>query len=290
MVYLGHDAPRLRTACDVMDLFFFFDDSSDVATSEEVEAMTEIMMDALHNPHKPRAEGEWVGGELTRQFWELAIETASPGSQKRFLEYYDQYARSVVREAQIRNDDIPIASVEEYFLLRRLTIGAKPAFAIIELDLDLPQEVVDHPVIREMEVLSVDMIILSNDIVSYNKEQACGDAISNIITIITVTHHTGVQDAMDWVERHYHDCAARFLELYYHHVPKFHSYRVDADVARYVDGLGNWVRANDRWNYESERYLGKRGLEIIKDRWVTLLPKEQRDNKDIGRLINDALL
>lgn len=92
------------------------------------------------------------------------------------------------------------------------------------------------------------------------------------------------------VENRYRKQTARFLELYYNHVPKYHSYHLDADVARYVDGLGNWVRANDQWNFESERYLGKRGPEISKDRWVTLLPKEEHDTKVIGQLVNHALL
>ncbi|KZV73706.1 terpenoid synthase [Peniophora sp. CONT] len=287
MVYLGHDAARLRTACDVMALFFFFDDSSDVVSPEEVLVMVDVMMDALRNPHKSRPVDEWIGGEVTRQFWELAIKTASPGSQERFIDRYAQYTKAVVRQAEDRQNKV-ILTVEEYFPLRRDTIGAKPAFAFLELNLDRPQAALNHPVIGELEILSTDMIILSNDIVSYNKEQARGDDYQNIVTSIMHHHQTDVQGAMNWVESHYLNLQARFLELYCHHVPKYHSYQLDADIAKYVDGLGNWVRANDQWNFETERYLGKRGIEIFKERWVTLMPKEHA--KDIGQLINDALL
>ena len=96
------------------------------------------------------------------RFWELAIETASPGSQKRFLASFEQYTRAVVQEAQDRQSKRIIRTVEEYFSLRRYTIGTQPAFAFLELDLDLPQEILDHPVITELEILSTDMIILSN--------------------------------------------------------------------------------------------------------------------------------
>lgn len=50
-----------------MHLFFMFDEYSDKCEPAEVWQQTRIQMDALRNPGKPRPEGEWVGGEFTRQ-------------------------------------------------------------------------------------------------------------------------------------------------------------------------------------------------------------------------------
>lgn len=50
-----------------MNMFFVFDEHSDVAHEDEVQVMANIIMDALRNPHTPRPKGEWVGGEVTRQ-------------------------------------------------------------------------------------------------------------------------------------------------------------------------------------------------------------------------------
>lgn len=50
-----------------MNLFFIIDEHSDVEGEHFVRQMTNIIMDALRNPHKPRPTGEWVGGEATRQ-------------------------------------------------------------------------------------------------------------------------------------------------------------------------------------------------------------------------------
>lgn len=58
---------RLRTGCDLMNMFFVFDEYSDVAPEDEVQVMADIIMDALRNPYQPRPKGEWVGGEVTRQ-------------------------------------------------------------------------------------------------------------------------------------------------------------------------------------------------------------------------------
>jgi Delta6-protoilludene synthase len=50
-----------------MNMFFVYDEYSDVAPEDEVQVMADIIMDALRNPHEPRPKGEWIGGEVTRQ-------------------------------------------------------------------------------------------------------------------------------------------------------------------------------------------------------------------------------
>lgn len=55
-----------------------------------------------------------------------------------------------------------IRTIQEYLEVRRDTIGAKPSFAILELDMNLPDEAIHHPVIEELSILSIDMILLGN--------------------------------------------------------------------------------------------------------------------------------
>ncbi|VDB91865.1 unnamed protein product [Peniophora sp. CBMAI 1063] len=288
LAYPDHDTAHLRTTCDLMNNFFYLDEVSDVAPLEEVKAMADITMDALRNPWQPRPVGEWIGGEIIRQFWELAVKTASSESQKHFIDAYTPYTQAVVQQAQDRQDG-HIRTVNEYFAIRRKTIGVKPCFVMLELALNLPQEVLEHPVIKEMEMAVIDMISMTNDIMSYNKEQARGDDNHNIITCLMHHLRTDIQGAMDWVEEHYRGVGARFLDLYYHSIPKYHSANIDADVAKYVDGLGNWVRATDQWSFECGRYFGKDGLEILNKRWVTLLPKRTKDINVAPRAIADPI-
>ena len=105
-------------------------------------------------------------------------------------------------------------------------------------------------------------------------EQARGDDSHNIITVVMHQHKTDIQGAMNWVHDYHQELQARFMDFYKKKIPKFGG-PVDAELARYVDGIGNWVRANDQWDFETERYFGKNALEIEKTRWVTLLPKER---------------
>ena len=55
------------------------------------------------------------------------------------------------------------------------------------------------------------------------------------------------------------------------------SRQVDEDLIAYIDHLMNWPRANDCWDFESQRYFGEDGVRVQKDREVELLPKEVQD-------------
>ena len=50
-----------------MNLFFLFDEYTDVEPAHVVSEMADIVMDGLKNPHKPRPHGEIVLGEVARQ-------------------------------------------------------------------------------------------------------------------------------------------------------------------------------------------------------------------------------
>lgn len=51
-----------------MNLFFVVDEYSDVADTAGVRIQADIIMDGLKNPHIPRPQGEWIGGEVARQY------------------------------------------------------------------------------------------------------------------------------------------------------------------------------------------------------------------------------
>ena len=50
-----------------MNVFFVFDEYSDTSDEKTVQALADIMMDALRNPHTPRPAEESILGEITRQ-------------------------------------------------------------------------------------------------------------------------------------------------------------------------------------------------------------------------------
>ena len=55
-----------RVGCDLMNLFFVYDEHSDAMDADSVRVWAGIIMDALRNPDKPRPKGEPIVGEITR--------------------------------------------------------------------------------------------------------------------------------------------------------------------------------------------------------------------------------
>ncbi|KAJ3514441.1 hypothetical protein NLJ89_g2384 [Agrocybe chaxingu] len=262
-----------RIGCDLMNLFFVFDEWSDVSNAEETRRMADIIMDALYDPHKPRPTGEWVGGEVTRQYWLNAIRTATPSAQKRFIKAFKLYTDSVVQQSADRDKHL-IRDIDSYFEVRRDTIGAKPSFAINEVHMNLPDYVMEHPVIKNLTAYCIDMLCIGNDLCSYNVEQSRGDDGHNLVTIVMHQLNLDVQGAFDWIGKLHDELVDKFLEEY-KNVPTFKDKQATKECAEYAFGLGNWVRGNDQWSFESERYFGKDGLRVLTERTVVLLPKKR---------------
>ena len=102
-------------------------------------------------------------------------------------------------------------------------------------------------------------------------------------------HQAGVQEAIDIGGDLFKTKMERFYELY-PQVPRFTG-PVDLDVQRLVDGMGHCLSGILYWTFESERYFGKRGVEIQKSRKMKLLPKADMSNVPVGPLpLNDALI
>ncbi|KAG1886765.1 terpenoid synthase [Suillus subluteus] len=262
---------HVRSACDLMSLFGLIDEYSDALKEDEVRQQKDAIMDALHHPYKPRPKGEWVGVEIVRQFWERTICNASGQSQKRFIVAFDEFLEGIVQQANDRSGH-HVRDIQSYFDVRRKTVAARPSYAFLELGLDIPDEVISHPTIEDMVVASIDMIALTNDIVSYNREQARGDDDHNIVTIVMHELDTDVNGAMLWVM----DRSTKIEKKYFEAmaaIPKWGE-PIDSQVREYCDGLGNCVRANYEWSFESERYFGTDGLEVQRKRWMLLTPKD----------------
>ncbi|KAG1873120.1 terpenoid synthase [Suillus subluteus] len=275
---------HVRSACDYMNLATVIDEYSDVSEEGEVHKQKDAVMDALRHPHEPCPKGEWVGGEVARQFWERIIRNGASGqTQKWFIAIFDEYLEGVVQQAIDRSGH-HIRDIQSYFDLRRIAVGAKPAFVLLELGLDIPDEVISHPTIEDIIVVSLDMIALINDILSYDLEQARGDDDHNIVTIVMHEFDTDVNGAMSWAMDHQTKLEKKYFEAVAA-IPKWGE-SIDSQVREYCDGLGNWVCASHDWSFESERYFGTNGMEVQQKRWILPMPKDHlKSCEEIGPVL-----
>jgi hypothetical protein len=81
--------------------------------------------------------------------------------QQRFLASWERYLHGVVEEAENRSTSC-ILDIDGYFRLRRLTVGTRPSFRMVEIDMDIPEEVTEHPTILELELVLTDMVAIVN--------------------------------------------------------------------------------------------------------------------------------
>ncbi len=66
-----------------------------------------------------------------------------------FIEEWDAYTAAVVQEANDRVRHI-YRTFEEYLQIRRLSSGCLPSFTLCEFGLDLPEDVLNHPMLTEL--------------------------------------------------------------------------------------------------------------------------------------------
>ncbi|EIW80053.1 terpenoid synthase [Coniophora puteana RWD-64-598 SS2] len=266
------DVDVLRACCDLMMLLFIYDELSDCEKGSVVQEQAISIMGALRNPGTQRPGGESILGEISRQFWSRTVECAKASilTQERFIKAFDAYTSSVTIEAMDR-DANTIRDIESYLVVRRNTIAAYPCFVFLELGMSLPEDVLEDPVIRELKSYIADIIIISNDICSYNVEQARGDT-HNILTVAMHELGTDLDGALTWASEYSNTLEKQFIMA----MKQVRSWgdSIDKDVMCYVSGLGNCARANDAWNFESQRYFGKEGLAVQRHRKVVLLPRK----------------
>ncbi len=91
------------------------------------------------------------------------LESAGPGCRQRLMSTLDTYFQAIMQQAADRTGrDIP--ELEEYILLRRDTSGCKTGFAFIEYAarIDLPDDVIEHPVLKALSDATNDLVSWAN--------------------------------------------------------------------------------------------------------------------------------
>ncbi|KAH9945422.1 terpenoid synthase [Epithele typhae] len=261
--YPGACAQALRDGADFLGFLFTLDDWSDeFRGGRDAGGLAACVMGALADPNGCRSTK--AAGRLAQSIGARLHENAGPRCGRRFMETMDLFFRAVAQQAKDRTrGDVP--SFEEYVALRWDTSGCKPCFALIEYaaGIDLPDEVASHPTVRALEEAANSYISWSNDIFSYNVEQARGDS-HNMLVVVMQRHAISLQEAVDFVGGLCDASIARF-EHDRRTLPSWGP-EVDRAVAAYVQGLQDWMVGTLHWSFESGRYFGDEGGHIKKSR------------------------
>ncbi|CDO70012.1 hypothetical protein BN946_scf184354.g14 [Trametes cinnabarina] len=268
-------AERLRVVSDFMNFLFHLDNISDGMMRKGTEALSDIVMNALWLPDryvptscpgKPQPATEPSAGKMARDYWMRCIEDAKPGPQARFKENLELFFEAVHQQARDREAGL-MPDLESYIGVRRDTSGCKPVFDLIEyaMDIDLPDFVVAHPVIKALNEGANDLVTSRGD-------------THNMIPILMQLRGLDLQSAVDFVG----DLCKQTIDAFVanqQNIPSFGP-DIDRDVALYVQGLQDWIVGSLHWSFMTERYFGKSGAEVKKHRVVTLLPRRGDHDAD----------
>lgn len=223
----------------------------------------------------------------------------------------------MVKEAQLREDG-EILPMEAFLPLRRENSAVRLCFDLIEycIGADLPEDVFDDLAFQEIYWSAVDLVCWANvsrkhrlhgrsvlmaslgkDVYSYDMEQSRGIAGNNIVTVLMKERNITLQEAADYVGVHFEELMGRYISAQ-SRLPSWGS-SVDSEVARYIQGLGCWIKGNLEfvsllenacllllmpfifsWSFETQRYFGSRYLEVKNTHLVTLRPREGPEELD----------
>jgi hypothetical protein len=85
-------------------------------------------------------------------------------------------------------------------------------------------------------------------------------------------YHLDLQQALYWLSGYASKISSNFLA----NVRALPSWgeKIDRSVMVYIDRVGRGIRGCDAWSYETKRYYGNDGLNVLKCRKITLLPPD----------------
>ncbi|KAG5726364.1 Germacradienol/germacrene D synthase [Termitomyces sp. T112] len=282
--YPSATSSRLRIIADFMNYFSYFDIICDdtAAREADIKELCDVARKALgYMPTTPTEETRAVVLNLERiasDFWAPFIADAVPGVQQRLQTALEHYFEGIQIQAKSRDTSLS-PDIESYITVRRNTSGHETCIALIEyaLDIYLPDRVFEHDSIQELNRWTTNFVALSNNILSYNVEQASGSK-HNIIDLLMEYHGHTLQSAVDYVG----DLCTQSIEEFdrgRNQLPSWGA-EIDAKVTKYVEGLQDWFIGSLYWSFQNDRYLGTDGDEVMRTGIVELLPRKAHQEND----------
>jgi len=268
--YPQADYEQFRTCCDLINILFAIDELSDDQNGADAMATGMVCLNALVDP-------EWDDGsklaKMMKEFRARYVQLAGPNSTRRLFTHFKNYIESVGVEAELRERG-EVLDMDAFRDLRRENSAIRLGFVIYErvLGIDLPDMVFEDKTFMDAYWAAADMMCWSNDLYSYDMEQAKGHTGNNIITVLMKAKGVDLQTACDYVGEHFNMLMKRWLEAK-ERLPSWGE-EVDRDVQRYIEATGHWIRGNLDWCFATQRYFGAEHKNVRHTHIVVLRPRQ----------------
>ncbi|KIJ69093.1 hypothetical protein HYDPIDRAFT_79567 [Hydnomerulius pinastri MD-312] len=250
---------ELRMILDYMTSSFMLEELTDRCSSVKATANSQLWIKTLRDKDGGKDSRHPFIKTMRRELIPNMKAIIDPFHWPQFIDANENFSRNTVREALEREIDVNTArDVQSYMVMRRETIGTRPCFVLMRSTrhLYIPNRVLAHPVVEEMENLMLDMVYIANDIYSFKKEHGDNGALNNIITIIhkdPTTDHLNLQERIDYAGGLFKSAFDRFHACR-KKLPSFGDADLDRQVSEYTDGLIDWGIGNIEWSMVNHRY------------------------------------
>lgn len=244
----------LQLVADWSTWLFLLDDQCDEAgIGREPEQMARLHAQFLAvlygTPPAPHAD------PLAHGLWDIYLRLRNQKDTEwiqRFRESVRMYFEANVWEATNRRSG-RTPDVVTYCTMRPFTSAVYPCLMLIEVteNLDIPAEILQHPSVQRLGLMTNNVISWANDLVSCEKERQQGD-VHNLVLVIAHEYRISLAAAMDKVVA-LHDAEVRAFMALAWHLPTI-TPEIDADLERYITGMRFWMRANLDWSMAAARY------------------------------------
>lgn len=160
-------------------------------------------------------------------------------------------------EARNRSRGV-VPSVAEYHRMRMFTSAAYSCFIFSELvdDIELPEEVHKSSTLKQIELHANTVLSWYNDLFSLAKELSQGD-VHNIVLVVMHERQCSLDEAKAIALAEHDAHLAEFLRLQ-QELPSFGP-AVDAQLRRYLDSIGRWMKGQLDWSLAVQRYKTSQG-------------------------------
>ncbi|KLO08670.1 terpenoid synthase [Schizopora paradoxa] len=261
--YAGFE--ELRTCCDFINMITSLDDFSDLQDGEGAQQSTDTFLAAISG--KPAKATDLY--RMVSQFRERYARKAGANCMRRFVENCENYCAAVAKEAELRDLDCTL-DIDSFTKLRREYSATQLCVGLFEYvhGIDLPDAVFDDDVFRLVYWAGVDMLCLTNDLYSFNREQAKGIATNNMFTVVMKERGYTYQQAADYIGEEHQRLVAQLVDASAN-MPSFGK-KVDDGVQKYVYSMEQGVVGNVIWCLETPRYFGVWNEPLQRDRRVKL--------------------
>jgi len=284
ITYPDASLERLEALLFCVILSIVIDDMADAALAvkpDEIQAdLVDMLVNSIiFNPDAPPPPYDSpLLFVLMHDGFKRLRETTREKTFNRIAEGVMIWLQTCVEQAKGRKKAKPqsvaeLPSIEEFIVIRRIAVTGTMALASVEYgaDVDIPDELFVHPVLKALEDCAFDIVAMQNDVYSFNKEQAVGDD-QNLVIVVMAKRNVDLQTSINIIVDIVAEYIQKFIDLR-KQLPSFGP-EVDKEVNRYVDSIAHFIRGSLEYAYISDRYFRDLDTSDRDNLVVPLFPRE----------------